>query len=158
MVRNRYDVRSLRWVTHTGAPCPREVKKDLMDWWGPVVYEGYGGTEVGTVMLATPQDWLEHPGCVGDAHAWHAAWPSMTRCEGNRLPEGEIGEIFARVPAYPDFTYLNHEEKRKSVSDGLISLGDVGYMKEGRLYLCDRRSDMVIFGGTNIYPAEQRWC
>jgi long-chain acyl-CoA synthetase len=59
------------------------------------------------------------------------------------------------VPAYPDFTYLNHEEKRKSVErDGLISLGDVGYMKEGRLYLCDRRSDMVIFGGTNIYPAE----
>lgn len=152
-VRNRYDVRSLRWVTHTGAPCPREVKKDLMDWWGPVVYEGYGGTEVGTVTLATPQDWLEHPGCVGmPTPGTRMAFYDE---EGNRLPEGEIGEIFARVPAYPDFTYLNHEEKRKSVErDGLISLGDVGYMKEGRLYLCDRRSDMVIFGGTNIYPAE----
>lgn len=152
-VRNRYDVRSLRWVTHTGAPCPREVKKDLMDWWGPVVYETYGCTEVGTVTLATPQDWLEHPGCVGmPTPGTRMAFYDE---EGNRLPEGEIGEIFVRVPAYPDFTYLNHEEKRKSVErDGLISLGDVGYMKEGRLYLCDRRSDMVIFGGTNIYPAE----
>jgi len=152
-VRNRYDVRSLRWVTHTGAPCPREVKKDLMDWWGPVVYETYGGTEVGTATLATPQDWLEHPGCVGmPTPGTRMAFYDE---EGNRLPEGEIGEIFVRVPAYADFTYLNHEEKRKSVErDGLISLGDVGYMKEGRLYLCDRRSDMVIFGGTNIYPAE----
>jgi long-chain acyl-CoA synthetase len=152
-VRKRYDVSSIRWVTHTGAPCPREVKKELMDWWGPVVYETYGGSEVGTATLATPQDWLEHPGCVG------VPTPGTRMAfydeDGQRLPEGEIGEIYARVPAYADFTYLNHEEKRQSVErDGLISLGDVGYMKEGRLFLCDRRSDMVIFGGTNIYPAE----
>ena len=152
-VRQRYDVSSLKWVTHTGAPCPREVKQELMAWWGPIVYETYGGTEVGTATLATPTDWLEHPGCVG------VPTPGSTMAfydeNGRRLPEGEIGEIYARVPAYSDFTYLNHEEKRKSVErDGLISLGDVGYMKNGRLYLCDRRSDMVISGGTNIYPAE----
>jgi long-chain acyl-CoA synthetase len=152
-VRQRYDVSSIRWVTHTGAPCPREVKQELMAWWGPVIYETYGGTEVGTATLATPQDWLEHPGCVG------VPTPGTRMAfydeQGKRLPEGEIGEIYARVPAYADFTYLNHEEKRKEVErDGLVSLGDVGYMKEGRLYLCDRRSDMVISGGTNIYPAE----
>jgi long-chain acyl-CoA synthetase len=152
-VRARYDVSSLRWVTHTGAPCPREVKKELMDWWGPVVYETYGGTEVGTATLATPQDWLEHPGCVGQPTPGTRL--AFYDEQGRRLPEGEIGEIYARVPAYADFTYLNHEEKRKSVErDGLISLGDVGYMKDGRLYLCDRRADMVISGGTNIYPAE----
>lgn len=152
-VRRRYDVSSLEWVTHTGAPCPREVKQELMAWWGPVVYETYGGTEVGTATLATPQDWLEHPGCVGQPTP--GTRMAFYDEQGRRLPEGEIGEIFARVPAYADFTYLNHEEKRRTVErDGLISLGDVGYMKDGRLYLCDRRSDMVISGGTNIYPAE----
>ena len=152
-VRARYDVSSIKWVTHTGAPCPREVKQDLMAWWGPVVYETYGGTEVGTATLATPEDWLNHPGCVGTPTP--GTRMSFYDEQGKKLPEGEIGEIYARVPAYADFTYLNHEEKRQSVErDGMISLGDVGYMKDGRLYLCDRRSDMVISGGTNIYPAE----
>lgn len=152
-VRKRYDVSTLRWVTHTGAPCPREVKQQLMEWWGPIVYETYGGSEVGTATVATPTDWLEHPGCVGVPTAGTTL--AFYDENGKRLQEGEIGEIYARVPAYADFTYLNHHEKRKSVErDGLISLGDVGYMKGGRLYLCDRRSDMVISGGTNIYPAE----
>jgi long-chain acyl-CoA synthetase len=124
-----------------------------MAWWGPIIYETYGGSEVGTATLATPQDWLEHPGSVGvPTPGTRLAFYGET---GDRLPEGEVGEIFMRVPAYADFTYLNHEEKRQSVErDGLISCGDVGYLKEGRLYLCDRRSDMVISGGTNIYPAE----
>jgi long-chain acyl-CoA synthetase len=152
-VRDRYDMSSLQWVTHTGAPCPKEVKQALMAWWGPIIYETYGGSEVGTATLATPQDWLEHPGSVGvPTPGTRLAFYGET---GDRLPEGEVGEIFMRVPAYADFTYLNHEEKRQSVErDGLISCGDVGYLKEGRLYLCDRRSDMVISGGTNIYPAE----
>jgi long-chain acyl-CoA synthetase len=152
-VRNRYDVSSLKWVTHTGAPCPREVKQELMAWWGPVVYETYGGTEVGTTTVATPRDWLEHPGCVGVPTPGTRV--AFYDDDGKVLREGEIGEIYARVPAYADFTYHNHEEKRQGVErDGLISLGDIGYMKDGRMYLCDRRSDMVISGGTNIYPAE----
>ncbi len=152
-VRRRYDVSSLQWVAHTGAPCPVEVKKALMDWWGPVVYETYGGTEVGTATLCTPQDWLAHPGTVGR--------PSPgTRLrlygeDGQPVPDGEVGEIYMRVPAYADFTYLNHDAKRREVErDGLISCGDVGYLKDGLLYLCDRRSDMVISAGVNIYPAE----
>lgn len=152
-VRAKYDVTSLQWVTHTGAPCPAEVKKALMDWWGPVVYETYGGSEVGTATLATPQDWLAHPGSVGVP-------TSGTRIafyaeDGKQLPDGEVGEIYMRVPAYADFTYMNNPGKRQSVErDGLISCGDIGYQKDGRLYLCDRRSDMVISAGVNIYPAE----
>lgn len=152
-VRARYDVGSLQWVTHTGAPCPVDVKKALMDWWGPVVYETYGGSEVGTATLATPQDWLSHPGSVGvPTPGTQIAFYGE---DGRRLPDGEIGEIYMRVPAYADFTYLNHADKRREVErDGLISCGDVGYLKDGRLYLCDRRSDMVISAGVNIYPAE----
>lgn len=152
-VRERYDVSSLRWVTHTGAPCPREVKQALMEWWGPIIYETYGGTETGTATLATPRDWLEHPGSVGVP----TPGTRMAFYDENGQPAGpgEPGEIYVRVPAYADFTYLNHPEKRQSAErDGLISMGDIGYLKDGRLYLCDRRSDMVISGGTNIYPAE----
>ncbi len=152
-VRARYDVSSLQWVTHTGAPCPREVKQALMEWWGPVVYETYGGTEVGTATLSTPQDWLAHPGSVGTPTPGTRV--AFYGEDGRPVPEGEIGEIYMRVSAYPDFTYLNNDAKRRGVErDGLISVGDVGYLKDGRLYLCDRRSDMVIFGGTNVYPAE----
>ena len=152
-VRDRYDISSIRWVTHTGAPCPAEVKRQIMDWWGPVVYETYGGTEVGTATLATPEDALAYPGSVGiPTPGTRIAFYDEN---GRQLPEGEIGEIYMRVPVYADFTYLNHPEKRQSVErDGLISVGDVGYLKEGHLYLCDRRSDMVISAGTNIYPAE----
>ncbi len=152
-VRARYDVSSIRWVTHTGAPCPAEVKRQFMDWWGPVVYETYGGTEVGTATLATPADAGTHPGSVGvPTPGTRIAFYDEL---GGQLPEGEIGEIYMRVPCYADFTYLNHPEKRASVErDGLISVGDVGYLNDGHLYLCDRRSDMVIIGGTNVYPAE----
>lgn len=152
-VRQRYDLSSLRWVTHTGAPCPREVKQALMAWWGPIVYETYGGTEVGTATLATPQDWLEHPGSVGQPTP--GTRMAFYGEDGQPVAPGEPGEIYARVPAYADFTYLNHPDKRQRAErDGLISMGDVGYLKQGRLYLCDRRSDMVISAGANIYPAE----
>lgn len=152
-VRARYDVSSLQWVTHTGAPCSVDVKKALMAWWGPVVYETYGGTEVGTATLATPEDARAYPGSVGvPTPGTRIAFYGE---DGKQLPLGEIGEIYMRVPAYADFTYLNNESKRSGVErDGLISVGDVGYLKDGHLYLCDRRSDMVISAGVNIYPAE----
>ena len=152
-VRKRYDLSSLKWVTHTGAPCSAETKRALMDWWGPVVYETYGGTEVGTATLSTPEDWLAFPGSVG--RITPGARMALYGEDGRLVAPGEIGEIFVRVPAYADFTYHNHPEKRKEVErDGLISCGDVGYVKDDHLYLCDRRSDMVISAGVNIYPAE----
>ncbi len=152
-VRQRYDLRSLQWVTHTGAPCSAETKRALMDWWGPVVYETYGGTEVGTATLSTPQDWMAFPGSVG--RLTPGTRIALYGEDGRVVAPGEIGEIYVRVPAYADFTYHNHPEKRREVErDGLISCGDVGYVKDEHLYLCDRRSDMVISAGVNIYPAE----
>jgi long-chain acyl-CoA synthetase len=152
-VRDRYDVSSLRWVTHSGAPCPRDVKAELMRWWGPIVYETYGGTETGAATLSTPQDWLTHPGSVGVASA--GARLAIYRDDGQLAADGEAGDVYMHSPAYADFTYLHHEDKRASVErDGLISIGDIGYLQNGHLYLCDRRSDLVISGGANIYPAE----
>ncbi len=152
-VRERYDVSSLEWVTHTAAPCPVEVKQALIDWWGPVVVETYGSTEMGTATVCTSHDWLAHPGSVG--RATPGTRIGFYDEAGRALPEGEVGEIYARVSCYADFTYHGHDAKRREIErDGLISCGDVGYMKDGFLYLCDRRSDMVISGGVNIYPAE----
>ncbi|WP_322516797.1 acyl-CoA synthetase [Rhodopseudomonas palustris] len=151
--RRRYDVSSLRWVIHTGAPCAPEIKKALMAWWGPVIYETYGGTEVGAVMLSTPEDWLAHPGSVG--RLTPGARIALYGEDGKPVGPGETGEIFVRQESLSDIVYLNDVNKRKSVErDGLISVGDVGYLKDERLYLCDRRSDMVISAGVNIYPAE----
>ncbi len=152
-VRERYDLRSLQWVTHTGAPCPVEVKRELMDWWGPVVYETYGGSEVGTATLATPEDARAYPGSVGVPTPGTRI--AFYGDDGRPVAPGEIGEIFMRVPCYADFTYLNHPDKRAAIErDGLVSCGDIGFLRDGHLYLCDRRADMVISAGTNIYPAE----
>lgn len=152
-VRKRYDVSSLEWVVHTGAPCPVPVKQALMDWWGPVIYETYGGSEVGTATISTPRDWLAHPGSVG--RPVDGARVAIYADDGSLAAPGEAGEIYMRVSAYSDFTYLHDDEKRLSVErDGLISVGDIGYLQDGLLYICDRRSDMVISAGVNIYPAE----
>lgn len=152
-VRRRYDLSSLQWVLHTGAPCAAEVKKALLDWWGPVIYETYGGTEVGIVTLSTPQDWLDHPGSAGRLAP--GARIVIYGEDGQPVAPGQTGEIFMRNDLYSDFTYLGDEAKRRAAErDGMVSLGDVGYLKDDRLYLCDRRSDMVISAGVNIYPAE----
>ncbi|KQP18794.1 long-chain fatty acid--CoA ligase [Pseudorhodoferax sp. Leaf265] len=152
-VRDRYDVSSLKWVTHSGSPCPRDIKEALMQWWGPIVYETYGGTEVGAATLSTPSDWLAYPGSVGVATK--GAQIAVYGDDGRPVPDGQAGDVYMRVPAYADFTYLNHDDKRAEVErDGLISIGDIGYLRDEHLYLCDRRSDLVISGGANVYPAE----
>lgn len=152
-VRRRYDVSSLKWVLHTGAPCAAEVKKAILDWWGPVVYETYGGTEVGIITLSTPQDWLAHPGSAGRLAP--GAQIAIYGEDGQPVAPGQTGEIFMRNDVYSDFTYLGDDAKRRAAErNGMVSLGDVGYVKDDRLYLCDRRSDMVISAGVNIYPAE----
>ncbi|WP_424138310.1 acyl-CoA synthetase [Roseomonas chloroacetimidivorans] len=153
-VRRRYDVSSLEWVTHTGSPCPPEVKRALIAWWGPVVHELYGGTETGAAVHCNSEEWLAHPGTVG------RPVPGTTLRilgeDGSEVAPGTPGEIFMRCSAYTDFTYHNLPEKRREVErDGLITCGDIGYIDEdGFLYLCDRKRDMIIVGGVNIYPAE----
>jgi len=157
-VRSRYDLSSLRWVVHAAAPCPPDVKLAMIEWLGPIVGEYYGGTETGPVTFCTSEEWLAHPGTVG--RPLERAVVKVLDADGNELPAGQSGEIYMWLDVWPDFSYAGDEEKRRSVErDGLVSCGDIGYLDaDGYLYLNDRRSDMVISGGVNIYPAEIEAC
>ncbi|HMD52807.1 MAG TPA: AMP-binding protein, partial [Solirubrobacteraceae bacterium] len=156
--RSHYELSSLRWVVHAAAPCPPEVKRGMIEWLGPIVAEYYGGTETGPVVFCDSEEWLAHPGTVG--RAIERAVVKVLDAEGGELPAGESGEVYMWLDAWPDFTYAGDEEKRRAVErDGLVSCGDIGYLDgDGYLYLNDRRSDMVISGGVNIYPAEIEAC
>jgi long-chain acyl-CoA synthetase len=153
-VRQKYDVSSLRHVVHAAAPCPAEIKRAMIDWWGPVIYEFYGSTESGPVTFVSSVEALKKPGTIGRVSP--GAEVKILDDAGRQLPQGEIGEIYSRIAAYPDFTYHNLPEKRREIEkDGFITSGDVGYFdQDGYLFLCDRKRDMVISGGVNIYPAE----
>jgi long-chain acyl-CoA synthetase len=153
-VRSKYDMSSLRHVIHAAAPCPADVKRAMIDWWGPVIHEFYGSTESGAVTFATSEDALKKPGTVGKISP--GAELRFIGEDGRVLPAGHIGEIYSRIAANPDFTYHNKPEKRIEIDrDGFITSGDVGYIDaDGYVFICDRKRDMVISGGVNIYPAE----
>jgi long-chain acyl-CoA synthetase len=153
-VRRRHDVSSLEWVVHVGAPCPAHVKKAMIDWWGPIISEGYGGTETGYVTFHTAEEALRKPGTVGRPRP--GATIRIYDDAGRELPPGEIGDVYSGFGGLPDFIYHGLPEKRREIErDGLVSIGDVGYLDaDGYLFLCDRRHDIVISGGVNIYPAE----
>lgn len=153
-IRARFDVSSIEHVVHAGAPCAPDIKRAMIDWWGPVLHEYYGSTESSLITATTTAEWLAKPGSVG--RAVENATIRILDDAGRELPAGEIGEIFVRRSDVPDFTYQNDTDKRTGVErDGLITNGDVGYVDaDGYLFLCDRRRDMVISGGVNIYPAE----
>jgi long-chain acyl-CoA synthetase len=157
-VRSRYDLSSLEWVVHAAAPCPPDVKRAMIDWLGPIVTEYYGCTETGACVFCTSEQWLEHPGTVG--RALEGANIAIFDEAGRRLPDGESGDVYMWLDAWPDFTYQGDADKRAAAErDGLITCGDVGYMDaSGFLYLNDRRSEMVISGGVNIYPAQIEAC
>ncbi len=157
-IRSRYDLSSLRSVVHAAAPCPPEVKRAMIDWLGPIVDEYYGGTETGPVVFCDSEEWLAHPGTVG--RPIEQAVVKILDGAGRELPSGESGEVYMWLDTWPDFTYENDDAKRRSIErDGLVSCGDIGYLDEdGYLHLNDRRSDMVISGGVNIYPAEIEAC
>jgi long-chain acyl-CoA synthetase len=152
--KRRYDLSSLRWVIHAAAPCPPEIKRAMIEWWGPVIYEFYGSTEMSAVTLCSSAEALARPGTVG------RALPGAELCilddDGAPVPPGAVGELFGRHTAIADFTYHGMDDKRRAIERaGLITVGDLGYLDEdGYLFLCDRRIDMIISGGVNIYPAE----
>ena len=150
-VRERYDVSSLECVLHAAAPCPVDVKRQMMDWWGPIIHEYYGGTEGFAGTTIGPDEWLAHPGSVGKPlTAVHVVGEG-----GRELPVGESGEIF--FEGGPDFEYFKDPEKTASVSNerGWRTLGDVGHVDgDGYLYLTDRSTFMIVSGGVNIYPQE----
>ena len=153
-VRRKYDTSSLRHVIHAAAPCPSDVKRAMIEWWGPVIYEYYGSTESGALTFANSDDALKKPGTVG--RILDGVELRFLGDDGAMLPQGEIGEIYSRVAGSPDFTYHNKPEKRTEIArDGFITSGDVGYLdQDGYVFLCDRKRDMVISCGVNIYPAE----
>ncbi|TXJ27398.1 MAG: long-chain fatty acid--CoA ligase [Afipia sp.] len=153
-VRKSYDVSSLRHIIHAAAPCPADVKRAMIEWFGPVIFEFYGSTESGAVTFANSEDALKKPGTVGKISP--GAELRFIGDDGRILPQGEIGEIYSRIAANPDFTYHNKPEKRTEIDrDGFITSGDVGYIDaDGYVFICDRKRDMVISGGVNIYPAE----
>ena len=153
-VKRKYDLSSLKFIVHAAAPVSPVVKREMIEWWGPVINEYYGATETGMVVFCDSKEWLAHPGTVG--RAIPEADVRVIDAAGRTLPTGEIGEVVARVKTIADFTYHGDDQKRRDAEKvGLIAPGDVGYFDaEGFLYLCDRAKDMVISGGVNIYPAE----
>jgi long-chain acyl-CoA synthetase len=153
-VREKYDTSSLRHVVHAAAPCPADVKRAMLDWWGPVISEYYGSTEASALTYATAADAFKKPGTVGKII--EGVELRFLDDHGEVLPQGEIGEIYSRTSDTPDFTYHNKPEKRAEIErDGFITSGDVGYIDaDGYVFICDRKRDMVISGGVNIYPAE----
>jgi len=153
-VRRKYDMSSLRHIIHAAAPCPADVKRAMIAWWGPVIYEFYGSTESGAVTFANSEDALKKPGTVGKISP--GAELRFIGDDGRELPAGEIGEIYSRISGNPDFTYHNKPDKRSEIDrGGFITSGDVGYIdQDGYVFICDRKRDMVISGGVNIYPAE----
>jgi long-chain acyl-CoA synthetase len=151
-VKARYDVSSMRQAIHSAAPCPAEVKRRMLDWWGPVIYEYYAATEGGGTLV-TPEQWLQKPGTVGTP--WPISEIRIYDDDGNVLPANEVGTVYMSMGA-AGFEY--HGDKAKTEAnrrDGFFTVGDAGYLDEdGWLFLCDRKSDMIISGGVNIYPAE----
>lgn len=152
-VRNRYDVSSLKVVVHSAAPCPVEVKRAIMEWWGPIVWETYGGTE-GAATIAKPHRWLEKPGTVG--RTIRGMRVRIIDDEGNELGPNLIGNVYLERDDGERFEYRGDAELTASVFKGAsFTIGDIGYLDDdGYLFICDRAKDMVISGGVNIYPAE----
>jgi long-chain acyl-CoA synthetase len=151
-VRQRYDVSSMRWLVHAAAPCPVPIKHAMLDWWGPVIYEYYAATEGGGTLV-TPQEWLAKPGTVGKA--WPLSEVMIVDNDGVGCPTGVPGTVYLKM-GVAEFEYSGDPEKTAaSRLRDFFTVGDIGYLDEdGFLFLCDRKSDMIISGGANIYPAE----
>jgi long-chain acyl-CoA synthetase len=150
--RNKHDLGSLRHMIHSAAPCPIEVKRRMLDWWGPVIDEYYAATEGGGTLV-TPEEWLKKPGTVGKP--WPISQIRILDDEHNELPTGTPGTVWIKMG---DFTFEYHKDAEKTAKnrhEGFFTVGDVGYLDEdGYLFLMDRKIDMIISGGVNIYPAE----
>jgi bile acid-coenzyme A ligase len=151
-VRSAYDLSSLQVVWHLAAPCPPWLKQAWIDWVGPdTLMELYAGTESQAGTVISGREWLEHRGSVG-----RVLYGEMTVLgpDGEQLPPGAVGEVFLRrTPGLgPSYRYVGAEARRRGDWE---SLGDIGWMDgDGYLYLADRRSDMILVGGANVYPAE----
>ncbi|WP_049573920.1 AMP-binding protein [Nonomuraea sp. SBT364] len=153
--RDAFSGASLTSVWHGAAPCPRQVKHQIIDWIGPVVHEYYGSTEAGINTVITAEEWLAKPGSVGRPQPMTEIHILLD--DGTPAKPGEQGQIWFRYTNGDDVEYWGDPDKTASIhrTDGLFTTGDIGYFDEdGYLFLCDRAIDMIISGGVNIYPAE----
>jgi long-chain acyl-CoA synthetase len=148
----RYDVSSMKWAIHAAAPCPVPLKQQMLDWWGDCIWEYYAATEGGGT-IASPQDWRDHPGTVGKA--WPIAELLIVDENNDAVPTGTPGTIYMKM-AGATFEYKGDKEKtEKNRLKDYFTVGDIGYLTDdGFLFLSDRKADMIISGGANIYPAE----
>jgi len=156
--RTAFDVSSMQVAVHAAAPCPVAVKQEMMDWWGPVLWEYYAGTELNGFCLVKPEEWLERPGTVGKPLIGEI---HILDEEGDESPAGQAGTVY--FSGGPPYEYHNAPEKTESSKDpkghGWTTLGDVGYLDDdGWLFLTDRKAFMIISGGVNIYPQEIEDC
>ena len=154
-VKQKYDTSSMVRVSHTGAKCPVEVKKAMIDWWGPVFTDAYGASEVGTTCMITSEEWLEHPGSVGKSVPPFTA--VVLDDDNNEVEAGTEGRLFFKDETGRGVVYHNDPEKSAAahIAPGVFTLGEIGYMDaDGYVYITDRFSDMVVSGGVNLYPAE----
>ncbi|MEU8267032.1 acyl-CoA synthetase [Sphaerisporangium sp. NPDC049002] len=151
-VKHKYDLSSLKWMIHAAAPCPVPVKWAMLEWWGDCIYEYYAATEGGGT-IATPEGWKKHPGTVGTA--WPISELLIVDDDHEPVPAGTPGTIYMKMGGLR-FEYKGDPAKTEEnrLRDH-FTVGDIGYLdEEGFLFLCDRKADMIISGGTNIYPAE----
>jgi len=151
-VKARYDLSSLAHMVHGAAPCPVPVKHAMLKWWGDVVFEYYAASEGGGTMVG-PQEWRERPGTVG--RPWATADIKIFDDDGEPSAPNEVGTVYIKMAQ--SFEYHDDADKTRRAwrGDGYFTVGDAGYLDEaGYLFLCDRKADMIISGGVNIYPAE----
>jgi long-chain acyl-CoA synthetase len=150
--RHRYDLSSMKWLIHAAAPCPIGIKQAMLDWWGPCVWEYYAATEGGGT-IASPADWVTRPGTVGTP--WPISEIMIADENGDGCPAGTPGTVYMKM-GISDFAYKDDPVKTAaSRLRDFFTVGDIGYLDDGGyLFLCDRKSDMIISGGANIYPAE----
>ena len=153
-VKQRYDLSSLRFVVHGAAPCPPEVKRAMIDWWGPVIHEYYGSTETGLITGHGSREALRKPGTVG--RPLPGVTLKVVDDAGAEVAAGVAGDVYIHAEGKTAFDYIGLAEKRAEIALGdFVTVGDIGWLdEEGYLFLCDRRRDMIISGGVNIYPAE----
>lgn len=153
--RERFDVSSLRFVDHTGSWCPPEVKRRMIEWFGPVLEERYGGTESGTVCTIDSHEWLEHPGSVGRCAPRFTA--VVVDDDGNEVPAGTTGRLFFADATGRGVVYQNDPEKTAAahLRPGVFTLGDIGHVDDGGyVFVTGRSADLIVSGGVNLYPAE----